>query len=430
MENGAHAPCECVERSCPVIKHLLKMVWNRKRINGLIMVEIFVSFIVLFVVLTATAYYISNYYKPLGYNIQDVWIINVNSRLPHEGYGDVRSQGLRQLELAMRDMPEIESVGWMYAGPYARSTWTNGRHIGGKQIYIEINRASDDIQMVLSIPLMSGRWFSPEDNTSTGAPDPAEKSGSAKSGSPKPVGRTPVVINELYAKLLFGSGDPIGKMPLDSSCRIVGVMKDFRKAGEFSAPVCYQIERLTLMDSTGNRNGSFYIHVKPGTTMAFQAKLSSVLESVEKGWSFHIEPLTREREADFKLRLAPLIAGGVIAIFLLLMVALGLIGVLWQNVSQRTKEIGLRRALGGTAQNVSWQIRGEQFAITTIGVAVGSFLVLQLPILDLIEFIPAQIYMTALVFSMILLYMLTYLCSMFPSWLAMDIEPAEALHYD
>ncbi len=116
--------------------------------------------------------------------------------------------------------------------------------------------------------------------------------------------------------------------------------------------------------------------------------------------------------------------------FCLLMVALGLIGVLWQNVSQRTKEIGLRRALGGTAKNVSRQIHGEQFIITTIGVTAGSFLAMQLPLINLIDFIKPETYFFALVVSLILMYAITYLCSMFPSWLAMEIQPAEALHYE
>ena len=42
----------------------------------------------------------------------------------------------------------------------------------------------------------------------------------------------------------------------------------------------------------------------------------------------------------------PLIAVGLVAGFLMLMVALGLLGVLWQNVTQRTREMGLRRAKG------------------------------------------------------------------------------------
>lgn len=392
-----------------MIRHLLKMVWNRKRVNGLIMIEIFVSFLVLFVVLTATAYYVSNYRQPLGYDIQRVWNIKVNTRLPQKGFDKVQADGLQQLALAMRDLPEIESIGWMSMPPYSHSTWSNGRKFNGQDIVIEINGASDDIQNLLSVPLIAGRWFSKEDDASK---------------------LKPVVINELYARLIYGDEDPIGKKPLDSTCMIVGVMKEFRKAGEFSAPVCYQIARFRIEDTTKSHNGSFLIRVREGTTASFQGKLIGVLESVQKGWSFDINELQNDRESDFKLRLAPLIAGGVIAGFLLLMVALGLIGVLWQNVSQRTKEIGLRRAVGGTALNVSRQIHGEQFVITSLGILAGLILVVQLPLLDLIGFIQPGVYIAALTISLILMYALTYLCSVIPGWLAMDIEPAEALHYE
>jgi putative ABC transport system permease protein len=416
-----------------MIKHWLKMVWNRKRINGLIMLEIFVSFLVLFAVLTFAAYYINNYRKPLGFTIDRVWSIGVNSRLPMEGYKKVYFDGLHQLELAMRDLPEIESVGWMGAGPYAHSTSINGRKLNGQDIEIEINRATDDIQKVLSIPVIAGRWFTKEDNT-TIDDRPAFLGGSKSSSSvespKKPIGSIPVVINAEYARLLFGSKNPIGQLPLDSTCRIVGVIQDFRKAGELSAPRYYQISRIRLEDTTQNQWGKFHLRVREGTTAAFQGKLIKVLEGVEKGWSFDINTVAQARESDLKKQLVPLIAGGIIAAFLLFMVALGLIGVLWQNVSQRTAEIGLRRALGGTAENVSRQIHGEQFAITTIGLAAGSIVVVQFPLLDLIGSIQPGVYITALVVSLILMYALTYLCSIFPGWLAMDIEPAEALHYE
>jgi putative ABC transport system permease protein len=416
-----------------MIKHWLKMVWNRKRINGLIMIEIFVSFLVLFSVLTFTAYYINNYRKPLGFNIDRVWSIQVDSRLPAEGHKKVFADGRVQLALAMRELPEIEEVGWMWAGPYAHSTSTTSRTFNGQQVYAETNRASDDIQKVLSIPIIAGRWFSKEDNTTIDTGPLISRGSRSTSGdksNKQPVGSIPVVINANYARLLFGSKNPIGQLPLDSTCRIIGVIEDFRKAGELSAPGNYQISRIRLEDTTQNQWGRFYIRVREGTTAAFQGKLIKILEGVEKNWSFDINTVAQARESDLKKQLVPLIAGGVIAAFLLFMVALGLMGVLWQNVSQRTKEIGLRRALGGTAENVSRQIHGEQFAITTIGLAAGSIVVIQLPLLDLIGFIQPGVYIIGLVVSLILMYTLTYLCSILPGWLAMDIEPAEALRCD
>jgi putative ABC transport system permease protein len=385
------------------------MVWNRKRVNGLLMIEIFVSFIVLFVVLTGATYYVTNYRKPLGYAIDRVWTVQVHSRLPRKGFNAVLGEGLRKLRVVMRDQPEIESVGWMSAAPYANSTSIHSTKFNGVPVEAEVNNASDAIRQVLGVPMTAGRWFTEEDNASN---------------------FDPVVVNEELAHTLYGAENPLGKQSLDSNSRIVGVMKDFRKDGELSGTVNYQISRFRLEDTTDLRYGGFVIKLREGTTAAFQGRLISVLESVQKGWSFDIETLSAARESNLKVRLAPLITGGVIAVFLLAMVALGLVGVLWQNVSQRTKEIGLRRALGGTASNVSRQIHGEQVVITTLGVAAGTILMMQLPLLDLIGFITPGVYLTSLALSLGIMYGTTYLCSLFPGWLAMAVQPADALHYE
>ncbi|MBI1805887.1 MAG: ABC transporter permease [Ignavibacteria bacterium] len=396
-----------------MIKHFLKMVWNRKRINGLIMIEIFFSFVVLFTVITATVYYVSNYRKPLGFSIDRVWSISVNTRLPWKTHMKEKVDGMNQLTLALRGLPEIESIGGISMVPYSRIDGIYGADYNGRPVETHMNHATDGLKDVLTIELTAGRWFSSDDDA-------------AKS--------EPAIINERLAKDLFGSDDPLGKeIPFASQHgkpRVVGIVKDFRKSGEFSQPVNYMISRIKSNDTTELNLWDILIKVKPGTTAAFQERLVKTMETVAKNWTFDVVRLEHERESDFKLRLAPLIAGGLIASFLLIMVALGLIGVLWQNVSQRTKEIGLRRAMGGTAQHVYRQILGEQFVITTLGVLVGSILVMQVPLLDLIGFIQPGTYIAALTISLILMYALTYLCSLFPSWLAMDIEPAEALHYE
>ena len=55
-----------------MIRHYLKLVWNRKRSNLLITIEIFFSFLVVFAVVAMAAYYTNNYRRPLGFAWQDV----------------------------------------------------------------------------------------------------------------------------------------------------------------------------------------------------------------------------------------------------------------------------------------------------------------------------------------------------------------------
>jgi putative ABC transport system permease protein len=66
---------------------------------------------------------------------------------------------------------------------------------------------------------------------------------------------------------------------------------------------------------------------------------------------------------------------------------MGLMGVLWQSVTRRTQELGLRRALGATASAVRNQVIGEIVVLTTIALLAGSVLFLQLPLLGVLSFV-------------------------------------------
>ena len=68
--------------------------------------------------------------------------------------------------------------------------------------------------------------------------------------------------------------------------------------------------------------------------------------------------------------LTPLAIMGMVAGFLLLMVALGLSGVLWQNVTQRIRELGLRRAKGADRARIKRQIFMEIALMTGIAMVV------------------------------------------------------------
>ena len=56
-----------------MIRHVFKLIWNRKRTNFLMMTEIFVSFLVLFAVVALGVYTADNWRRPLGFSIDRVW---------------------------------------------------------------------------------------------------------------------------------------------------------------------------------------------------------------------------------------------------------------------------------------------------------------------------------------------------------------------
>lgn len=398
-----------------MLKHLFKLVWNRKRSNLLIMLEIFFSFIVMFAVFTLSAYYANNYRQPLGFSYENIWNISIDMRVATDDtWSPEMIKTTEQLYLVLREFPEIEAAAGAQSSPYGLGNRTNVNDYKGKSIEVEVNEVTDDFPKVLDVQLVAGRWFDKSDDA---------------------LNWKPVIINQRLAREVFGNEDPMGKKfePWTSDgedFRVIGMVTDFRKDGEFAALGNYLFERKRLDDPNNRPPRSLLIKLRPGTTAEFEEKLAAKLQTVAREWSFEILPLTRMREIAFKFRLVPLVILGLIAGFLMIMVGLGLVGVLWQNVTQRTKEIGLRRAKGATAGGIHKQILGELLVLTSFGLLLGVVLVIQFPLLDLIGFISTKVYLVGLMGALAIVYGLTAVAGLYPSWLATKVQPAQALHYE
>lgn len=239
---------------------------------------------------------------------------------------------------------------------------------------------------------------------------------------------------------MFPDKDPVGQFVSEqvlagtpsSRMRIVGVIADFRKDGEYAAPENFMFNRARLDDVTDERESvrELVIRVRPGTTAAFEEQAVALLRAAAPDWTFQAEPLPKSRETALRIWLAPVSAAGVVSVFLLLMVAMGLTGVLWLHITQRTREIGLRRAKGATILNIQAQLVGEVVLLTTFAVLVGVAIVIQFPILRIFDFVSPFVYVVSISVSLVLIYLLTMACAWAPGRLASSVEPAEALRYE
>ena len=420
-----------------MIRHLLRIVWNRRRANALVALEILLSFLVLCAVATMFVYYVDNYRRPLGYVWQDTWVVTMDANardLPGADAGTAAAgTGPRALHRAMiarliaiaSDLPEVVSASAAFTGPYDNSTWRDSIKVGGKQYVYGYDEATDGFADTLRTNVLRGRWF---DRSDDGAD------------------WTAAVINLRLAREMFGDGDPVGQLVEDETepdpaspvqhertrLRIVGVIDDFRKDGEYSAPGSFLIARNRLDDPREliHPPRVLLVRVRPGTTAAFEEKLVSRLRAAAPDWTFQSEPLELKRDESHRNYIGPLAAAGVVAAFLLIMVALGLTGVLWLNVTQRTREIGLRRAKGATVRNVQQQLVGEVIVLTTLAVLVGVAVAAQFPLFGLYGEVPPAVYLAGLGAALVGIYALTITCAYVPSRLAGRVQPAEALRYE
>jgi putative ABC transport system permease protein len=397
-------------------RHILKLIWNRKRTNLLMMVEIFVSFLVLFAVVGLGVYTADNWRRPRGFSIENVWDVSVDMKQASDDtFTDAQQQTLAQLQLALKNMPEIVSSAGTMLAPYQMGSSNSRYGWHGKTVDFGVAEVTDGFKDVLGLQVVEGRWFGRQDEG---------------------MAYQPVVINHEMRSELFGDGPALGQVlnpehrPEEKDYReqrVVGVVTAYREDGEFDGQRDYAIYR---SDGHVRPPRNILVKVQPGTTAEFQEQLTRRLQAVAPEWSFEVTPLDDMRSSFNRFAFMPLIAVGLVAAFLMLMVALGLLGVLWQNVTQRTREIGLRRAKGAPRDRVRAQILGEIAVMTSLAVAVGVLVAVQFPLLDVIYFVQPHVYAISLAISVVAIYLLTLACGWYPSRMATRIEPADALRYE
>lgn len=425
--------------------HLLKLIWNRKRTNLLIITEILLSFMVVAAVSTLGVHYYRNHQRPLGFSYEQIWDVLVRVPRGVESSPDVDRERLARmvrLEAAIRAMPEVEAVGHLQLGLYRNWVWSSDIRIGERRHEFNGNRADDHLAEAISIPVTDGRWFSRED-----------------SGQKWEA----VVLNEAMARDLFGGERAVGKDvpqgdrpgpgdgPAPRPQRVVGVIADFRQFGEYSTPGNYMIVRNDIIaasqapiaDEAATDDaaappphrpelpGVLSVRVRPGVGGDFEERLLGTLQTLAPDWSFGMKPLEDIRtNYNRSNHITPLAVLGLLAVFLLVMVALGLSGVLWQNVTQRIRELGLRRAKGADRQRIRRQILTELALMTAIAIAGGLLLLVQVPMMGWLGPVPNSVYAVALLLAAAAIMTLTAFCGWYPSLLATRVPPAEALRYE
>ena len=91
-----------------MFRHLFKLIWNQKRQNFLLTLEIFVSFIVLFTVFSLIVYNYQNYKRPMGFVYKDVWVVRMNMKAED----DTVKRYFQPITQLLKSMPEIEDFSW------------------------------------------------------------------------------------------------------------------------------------------------------------------------------------------------------------------------------------------------------------------------------------------------------------------------------
>jgi len=399
-----------------MLLHFFKLIWNRKKTNFMTSLGIFISFIVLFLVMSTIVYNIGNYFKPLGFNYKDVWYISMDWK---DASTEDKIETLRQIKTACLSFSKIEYFTFSHAFLLTPSVMSMSSYeYEGKELRCNIRNGGDEFADLMNVELIEGRWFDKTDIVSD---------------------QRPIIINKYTRKEFFGEEPAVGKIIIrgEIEYEVIGVIGEFRNGGRFTGSSNIVFHRISLdQDHTINLfvaealGSRILLKMKSGTDPQFEEILTKNISDIAHGWQIRVNSLDAIKDsANTQTLILPVILA-VICGFLIINVALGLFGVIWYNTNRRRSEIGLRRALGSSAAKIYTQILGESLVLTTIAIFFASMFALQFPLLGLLPFFTPAIYTVSYIISLVIIFLLTSLCALYPARIASSIQPADSLHYE
>lgn len=299
-----------------------------------------------------------------GYDTDDIYTFQYAPQQPNV-YNDGPSYGRLHLSFMdrLRALPGVSGVGVVNNIPLDEGTgnvrvMTEGMSSSDEGARIALNFAGGDYFKVMGITLLQGRPF-----TSDEAITPNNS----------------VIVSRSAAEKLWPGRSPLGRMMRPSfggqdtlAFYVVGVVEDVKQYDWRDPGEAVAYLPLTGPSAAAWGMGSPAYVVKSPRAESLQREVRELVRQVAPE-----APVYREYTMAFLAERSMVqlsfttLTLGVVSVLALLLGAIGLYGVLSYVVAQRTREIGVRMALGATAQAVRREVVSQGTKVVLVGVVIG-----------------------------------------------------------
>ena len=285
-------------------------------------------------------------------------VLDTGVSLVAAGYDAQRAQNFQDELLArVKALPGVESAAYGRMTPLSYGSYSSTLiSVDGyqpppeEQPTVEYNEVGPDYFATMGIPLMSGREFTRADD---------EKAALV------------AVVNETMASRYWRGGNRIGERVRVKGrwMQVVGIAKDskYESVRETPKPFFYVPLRQNFSRGVG-----LYIRT-PLSSQTMAAALAREVHALDPNLAlYEVITLQEQLERSTSAQLVALTLVSVLGALALLLAAIGLYGVMSYAVSQSTRELGLRMALGAGASHLWRLVLARGLALTAGGVLLGA----------------------------------------------------------
>ena len=232
--------------------------------------------------------------------------------------------------------------------------------------------AGEELVNTLGIPLMAGRDFQPDEYRDTdGYKDMAR----------------PVIITQALARKLFGNAHALGQRvadpeePAGAGYRVVGIVRHLLRSQLGMATQGRADDTMLIPQRVGNTPMPLFYAVQVDPAVRVMA-LRGVREAIQRQFGARLPPGTHARASfydtrsskAFESRRAALWLFAGVALTVLIVTVIGIMGLTGFWVQKRTRQIGIRRALGARRADILIYFLAENALIVGIGIVLGMLL--------------------------------------------------------
>ncbi|WP_162601326.1 ABC transporter permease [Occallatibacter savannae] len=294
----------------------------------------------------------------LGFRSQGLLLMSMDPRL--NGYTPEQiSRFMRELRQRVAALPGVDAAVPTDVAMLSGGHRSDGFTVAGREEKDAVN-AMTELYMItpgyfsaMGIPILAGHDVA---NEAANGPRVA-------------------LVNRAFVDKLFPGGNPIGQHVHGGSWtyEIIGVVGNTksRTLGEDTRPVLYRSLDQSIAEDPSGMGYTLVVHT-PGNPAALSEAVRRQIYGLNPNIAIYNEETMEEhvKSAYFLPRLAATLFGVFGGIGLLL-AAVGLYGVMSYAVSRRTREIGIRMALGARAGNVAGLVVRQGMALALIAMALG-----------------------------------------------------------